>query len=317
MRIFSDINEFNREISKNATETAVAIGKFDGIHRGHQKLIEVIKSMQARGLKSVVFTFDMPPAAFFTGHDVAVLTTNDERREYLAENDVDYLIEYPVNQETISTEPEVFIRDVLRDKLNARVVAAGSDCSFGKDGRGNLELLRSMQGCMGFETVEVDKVRYNGEEISSTLVRSKVSDGDMEAARELLGHPYSFAGKVSHGRKLGSSELSMPTVNIMPEKNKLLPPFGVYFSDVVIGSEIFHGITNVGRKPTLSDHEAVSVETFLYDFDDDIYGENLRVELLHWRREERKFENLDALKKQMHEDMEAGRMWHKNIDAKY
>lgn len=315
MRIFSDINEFNKEIKKNAIETAVAIGKFDGIHRGHQKLIEVIQGMHERGLKSVVFTFDMPPAAFFAGHDVAVLTTNSERREYLAEHDVDYLIEYPVNEETISMEPEIFIREVLKGKLNAGVIAAGSDCSFGKDGRGNLELLRSMQDELDFETIEVDKVRCNGEEISSTLVRSKVSGGDMEAACELLGHPYSFAGKVSHGRKLGSSELSMPTINIMPEKNKLLPPFGVYFSNVVIGSQVFKGITNVGRKPTLSDHEAVSVETFMYDFDDDIYGENLRVELLHWRREERKFENLDALKKQMHEDMEAGRTWHKNIDA--
>ena len=307
MRIFSDVKKFKSESGIGKSGTALAIGKFDGIHLGHQKLLETVKSYKNKGLATVVFTFDKPMAAFFSGHDVQVLTTNEERREYLAELGIDFLIEFPVNDETISIEPEVFVKDILVHRLNAKVIAAGNDCSFGKGGRGDIELLRSMQEKFGYTTVEVEKISFEDDIISSTLVRSMVSDGNMETAMELLGHPYSVSGRVSHGRKLGSSELAMPTVNIMPRSDKLLPPFGVYFSNVIIGSSVYHGITNIGRKPTVSDNEAIGVETYIYDFNDDLYGEELKVDLLHWRREEIKFPNLDALKKQMHEDMNKGR----------
>ncbi len=307
MRIFSDVKKFKNESGLGKRGTALTIGKFDGIHLGHRKLLETVKSYKDKGLATVVFTFDTPMAAFFSGHEVQVLTTNEERREYLAELGIDYLIEFPVNDETIGIEPEIFVKDILVKRLNARVIAAGNDCSFGKGGRGDIALLRSMQEKLGFETIEVEKISYEDEIISSTLVRSFVADGDMETAEKLLGHPYSVGGKVSHGRKLGSSELSMPTVNIMPASDKLLPPFGVYFSNVMVGSSVYQGITNIGRKPTVSDNEAVGVETYIYNFDDDLYGEKLRVDLLHWRREEMKFPNLDALKKQMHEDMEKGK----------
>ena len=309
MRIFSDIKEFKAKSGTQKCGTAIAIGKFDGIHRGHQRLLDVVKSYKEQGLATVVFTFDMPLAAYFTGKDAEVLTTNEERREYLEDMEIDYLIEFPVNEKTVSIEPEFFIKDVLVKSLHAKVIAAGSDCSFGKGGRGDLTLLKEMQESLGYETVEVEKVSFEDEIISSTLVRSKVSKGDMEYAQELLGHPYSVSGRVAHGRKLGSSVLSMPTVNIMPESSKLLPPFGVYFSNVVIGTAVYKGITNIGRKPTVSDNEAVGVETYIYDFDDDLYGEQLRIELLHWHREEMKFESLDALKKQMHADMEDGRRY--------
>ena len=311
MRIFSDIREFKTKSNTSKCGTAVAIGKFDGIHRGHQKLFDVVKSAREKGLKTVVFTFDMPLAAYFTGHEVQVLTTNEERREYLEDMGIDFLIEFPVNDKTVSIEPEFFIKDVLVKSLHARIIAAGSDCSFGKGGRGNLELLEQMETDLGYKTVEVEKVSYDNEIISSTLVRSKVSKGDMEYAKELLAHPYSVSGRVAHGRKLGSSVLSMPTVNIMPDSTKLLPPFGVYFSDVVIGTAVYHGITNIGRKPTVAENDAISVETYIYDFDDDLYGEYLRIELLHWHREEMKFDGLDALKKQMHADMETGRKYFK------
>ena len=307
MRIFSDVKEFRKKCASVKKGTALAIGKFDGIHLGHQKLLDIVKSYKNKGLATVVFTFDIPMAAFFSGHEVQVLTTNEERREYLAELGIDYLIEFPVNDETINTEPEDFVKDILVRRLNAKIIAAGYDCSFGRGGRGNIELLRSMQKKYGFETVEVEKISYADEIISSTLVRGFVADGNMEMAEKLLGHPYSVGGKVSHGRKLGSAALAMPTVNIMPASDKLLPPFGVYFSNVIVGSSIYHGITNIGRKPTISDHEAVGVETFIYDFDDDLYGEKLRVDLLHWHREEMKFPGIDALKIQMHKDMNMGK----------
>ena len=318
MRIFPDIPAFQKYIKneKDFKGTAVAIGKFDGVHRGHEKLLNtIIRLKKERGLKTAVFTFDRSIASFFTGTEQKVLTTNHERRETLADLEIDYLIEFPVNEVTAGMEPEIFIRDVLVRGLGARAIAAGPDCSFGKGGRGDLELLKQMGNSVTdksghiipYETIEVEKVRYHDEIISSTLVRSRVSNGDMEMVNTLLGRPYSIEGKVSHGRKLGSSVLEMPTVNIVPEHDKLLPPYGVYFSNVVIGTQVFHSITNIGQKPTIKDDPAVNAETFLYDFNDDLYGEELRVELLHWHREEKKFPNLESLKKQMHHDMMAGR----------
>ncbi len=318
MRIFPDIPAFHKYIQneKNFPGTAVAIGKFDGVHRGHQKLLDtIIRLKKERGYKTAVFTFDRSIASFFTGKEQKVLTTNHEKRETLADLEIDYLIEFPVNEVTAGMEPEIFIRDVLVKGLSAKAVAAGPDCSFGKGGRGDLALLKQMEReikdgagqVLSYEMIEVDKVRYHDEIISSTLVRDRISNGDMEMVHTLLGRPYSLEGKVSHGRKLGSSVLEMPTVNIVPEHDKLLPPYGVYFSNVVIGTQVFHSITNIGQKPTIKDDDAVNAETFLYDFDEDLYGEELRVELLHWHREERKFPDLEHLKKQMHHDMMAGR----------
>ncbi len=318
MRIFPDIPAFQNFIHNEDgfKGTAVAIGKFDGVHRGHQKLLDtILRLKKEKGLKTAVFTFDRSIASFFTGVEQKVLTTNHEKRETLADAGIDYLIEFPINEETAGMEPEIFIRDVLVRGLMAKVIAAGPDCSFGRGGRGDLELLKQMEQSitddsgriLSYETMEVEKVRFRDEIISSTLVRSRVSNGDMEMVSALLGRPYSIEGRVSHGRKLGSSILEMPTVNIVPEQDKLLPPFGVYFSNVVIGTEVFHSITNIGRKPTIKEDSSVNAETFLYDFDDDLYGEELRVELLHWRREERKFPDLEHLKKQMHHDMMAGR----------
>ena len=128
----------------------------------------------------------------------------------------------------------------------------------------------------------------------------------MEYAGQLLGHPYSVDGRVTYGRHLGRT-LDMPTVNLEPEPFKLLPPFGVYFSDIIIGTDRYHGITNIGIKPTVTDEGKITVETYIYDFNDDLYGEKLRVELMHFHRSEIKFSDIFELKKQMHDDMLKGR----------
>ena len=311
MKIFHGIDEYEAFFVNNKydkPEVAVALGKFDGIHSGHAKLLDSLKEeAEKKGLKTLIFTFDKPFSAFFSGGDPEVLTTNAEREEAVKEWGIDYLIEYPLNHETVGIESEAFIDDILVQRLRTVFIAAGPDMSYGRGGRGDIRLLKDMAGGR-YEVLEVPKVKSReGEIISSSLVRDTLKNGNMEKVKELLGRPYSIIGKVSRGRKLGSSILNMPTVNIIPEQYKLLPPFGVYFSDTVVGTEKFGSITNIGVKPTIQDDRIVNAETFLYDFDDDLYGENIRVDLLHFHRKEMKFESLDELKKQMADDRERGR----------
>ena len=309
MKVFHGLEEYGAFFSGsgNKPETALAIGKFDGIHIGHKLLIDsMIKKAGEAGLKTLLFTFDRPFSSYFTGEKAELLTTSAEREEAVREWGIDYLFEYPLREDTVNISPSDFVEDVLIKGLNAVFIAAGPDMSYGRGGKGNIETLKAKaQGRC--EVLVVDKVRYDGETVSSTLVRDVLKKGDMELARELLSRPYSIMGKVTHGKKLGTKALNMPTVNIIPEEDKLLPPFGVYFSETVIGTERIKSITNIGRKPTVQEKGEVNAETFLYDFDEDLYGENITVELLHFQREEMKFESLIALKQKMHEDMLSGR----------
>lgn len=296
-------------------KTAVAIGKFDGIHRGHRKLLKEVLSYRQKGYLAAVFTFEKPLGEYFTGKG-SVLTTNQEKEEYLADAGMDVLVEFPVNESTISMEPEKFIRKILADQMNAGVIIAGPDCSYGYRGRGDFALLKEMGRELSYETVLVEKELFDGTEISSTYVRNEVEKGNMELAEELLGRPYSICGKVMHGRQLGR-QLSMPTLNLLPEKQKLLPPFGVYMSRVKVGTQEFDGITNIGKKPTISDQERLSVETYLYDFDDDLYGENIEVSLLHFERPERKFDSIEDLKEHLKKDLKAGEEYRRIRERRY
>ncbi|MBO6137314.1 MAG: bifunctional riboflavin kinase/FAD synthetase [Lachnospiraceae bacterium] len=306
MRIFSDLDNLRID-----SDTAIAMGKFDGIHLGHMRLFDEVFSYRKRGLKTLVFTFASSVMEYLSGRKTPMLTTNEERREICAELKADYLVEYPVNDETMGIDPEVFLKEILVGQLRARAIVSGADCSFGAGGRGNFELLKERSAALGYEAVLVDKVVMDGQEISSTAIRGFVEEGRMEKAESFLGHPYAVYGKVIHGRALGR-KIEMPTVNINPEENKILPPFGVYESYVYVGSQRFRGLTNIGIKPTVSDRGAVTVETHIIDFDDDLYGEKLKIELLHFQRAEKKFENVDELKKQMLYDKIKAIRFHEN-----
>jgi riboflavin kinase/FMN adenylyltransferase len=261
---------------------------------------------EEKGLKTLVFTFDKPFNSYFTGEKPEMLTTNLEREEAVRERGINYLLEFPLREDTVSIPHEDFVEDILVKGLNAAFIAAGPDMSFGKGGKGNIDFLREASKGR-FEVCMVEKVKFRDETVSSSLVRDKLKAGDMEMVSALLSRPYSIMGKVSHGRRLGGKVLDMPTVNIYPESSKLLPPFGVYFSETTFGSEKIKSITNIGIKPTVQDKGKVNAETFLYDFSDDLYGENLRVDLIHFLRSERKFDSMEELKQTMHRDMLKGR----------
>lgn len=369
--------------------TAVAIGKFDGVHLGHRKLIEELQKQkyqqtnqqtplpngqtdghrvgpgddfaerQNGGLKTAIFTFDPSPAVFFDRtHRVRELMTREEKRRCFATLGIDYLVEFPLTKETAAMAPEVFVRDVLAGQMQARFVAAGDDLSFGDRGRGNFALLRELAPRYGFACEEVEKVRVGGTVVSSTYIRLLVEQGRMDDAAAFLGEPYSVLGTIVHGNQLGRT-IGIPTINQVPQPSKLLPPFGVYYSDVIIGDgagreQVFHGMTNIGIKPTVSGRTApgrtisgrteaagfrnqpqvnadqpqvssdqppvssdqpqvssnqppVTVETYLYDFHGDVYGDTAVTKIYTFRRPERKFSGIDALQQAMESDIEAGR----------
>ena len=285
--------------------SCVAIGKFDGIHVGHRKLLEQVRSAKEDGLAAVVFTFYPSPGALFTGERQEELTTPAEKRALFAQMGIDVLWEFPMNRQTAATPPEAFIEQVLVNQLHARVVAAGADVSFGHKGAGDMELLKRYARIHGFEVAQIEKVCIGGVPVSSTQVRNEVRAGHMEQVEKLLGRPYTFRGTVCHGRSLGKT-LDMPTVNLIPEEGKLFPPFGVYFSRVRIGGSLYRGITNIGRKPTVGEKEAVGVETYIYDFSEEIYGSVIEVQLLAYKRPEQRFESVEALKEQLAKDRRDG-----------
>lgn len=304
MKLISGTTDF--QVDGNS---AITIGKFDGIHRGHQMLLDDILRQKIQGYKAVVVTFDPPPSALFGKKDQKELTTKEEKREMFRRMGVDVLVEYPMNMTTAAMSPEDFVKKVLVEQLHTKYIAAGVDISFGHMGSGKVDLLEQMGRDQGFEVVIIDKLCAYGKEISSTFVRSEVEQGNMEKVTDLLGAPYSIAGIVQHGKRIGRT-MGMPTVNQIPTGNKLLPPFGVYFSDVLYQDVEYKSITNIGIKPTVTDERIAGVETHIFNFSEDLYGKMIEVRLLKFCRKESKFNSLDELVAQLQEDLKECRNYH-------
>lgn len=304
----------NKEKFILSDPTAVAIGKFDGIHVGHRQLLAEILKQKKQGLKACVFTFDPSPAVFFGMPINGELTTREEKRRLFEAMGVDILVEFPMNADTAQIKPEHFVKEVLVDMLKAKFVAAGEDVSFGDKGAGNADLLKQMEQECGYTTCLISKVCYEDREVSSTFVRECVELGDMETAQKLLGCAYSVEGEVVHGYQLGR-KLAMPTINLIPEESKLLPPYGVYFSEVSIWNEQAQiwekhgGVTNIGCKPTVESEKKVGVETHIFDINKDLYGQWVRVDLLKFHRPEQHFGDVERLKEELHKDSQICRKY--------
>ncbi len=278
--------------------TAVSLGKFDGLHLGHQLLLKRVLDRKSEGLASLIFTFD------FGSRPVLMLP--EERRKMLCEKKTDYLLECPFVPEISRMPPEVFVREILVKRLHVKYIAAGTDFRFGCQRKGDYRLLKRLGRECGFEAEEVEKACYGGKEISSTFIREELESGHMELVGQLLGYAYSVTGEVLHGRKIGRS-LGLPTVNLLPEQCKLLPPNGVYATRTHVGGEVFDGITNVGYKPTVGAEARKGVETYLFDLDQDLYGERITVCFYGYERPEQKFSSLLELKARIEKDVEWGR----------
>ncbi len=291
------------------SNTAVALGKFEGLHLGHQLLLNEIKKQKKEGLNSVVFTFDRPPRAVITGDSQYIqIFTKEERRLFLERQNIDVMIEHPFTRDFANLTPEQFIEDVLVKKVDAKVIVVGCDFHFGKKRSGNINNLKAGEDKYGYRLVVLEKVQDQGKEISSTRIRKLVEYGRMEEAADLLGRNYSVYGEVVHGRALGRT-INIPTINQIPDKIKLLPPNGVYVSLVHIGEKVYRGVTNIGVKPTVESVPLKGVETHIFDFDGDLYGQDVEVELIHFHRAELRFDSIDALKDQMADDIQFARSY--------
>lgn len=285
--------------------TAVAIGKFDGVHLGHKQLIGEIIAKKSEGMKAVVFTFNPSPNVLFSKVREKELTSLEEKRKLFEILGVDVLVEFPLDYETAATPKEAFVEDILVGNLSAKFIAAGADLSFGKNGEGDSTFLQKESKKYGYDVKIIDKIAYKGEIISSTLIRSAIAAGDVKKAHYMLGNPYFVQGIVQKGNQIGRT-IGFPTVNIAAEEEKLLPPNGVYKTEVIVENRIFEAITNVGCKPTVADDGQVSIESYLYHFSENIYGKKIEVHFLEFMREERKFDSIEELKKQLQKDMRLG-----------
>ncbi len=307
MQIIQDIEKLHIE-----GKSAIAIGKFDGIHIGHQALLAKVLEKKQEGMLAVVFTFSPSPEEFFRGESLPVIDTLDEKRENFKNMGIDILIEYPLTKESASISPEDFMQIILWEKLHAGYVVSGTDLSFGDKGRGNAKMLYTFATEHSFVYEEIDKICIEGKEVSSSAVRSAISEGNMELVLSMLGRAYRIGGEVVHGRALGRT-IQVPTVNIIPQKQKLLPPKGVYATVSYFDGRQILGVTNIGCKPTVSQENEIGVETHLFDFDEEIYGQHIMTWLMHYIRPERRFESLDALVEQLKKDEEAGRAYFGDI----
>lgn len=299
------------EIIANTTDfylnrdTAVALGKFDGIHIGHRRLLDEILQQKEKGLTACVFTFDPFPEVLFGKCDNKELTVKEEKRVLLERMGVDILIEFPLTLHSAAMPPEDFITEVLAKRMNTRFIAAGSDLSFGAKGAGNAALLESFKESCDFQVKIIPKICLDGKEVSSTYIRTQIEKGNMPFAEQLLGMPYFIIGKASKGDYIGKS-LGIPTINTFLSKEKLLPPNGVYYSRVFYRNQYYKSISYIGCRPDTekSKENNIIIESYLYHFSQEIYEQEIEVSLYEWKRQEQKFVEIELLREQFKKDIQ-------------
>lgn len=290
--------------------TVVTVGTFDGVHLGHRAiLVEIGARAEARGLHSVLLTFDRHPLRIVRPDDAPpCLTLPDEKKEILAQFDLDYVALVAFTREFSRYGPEEFVEEVLLGRLRARELVIGRDHGFGRGRSGDVDVLRRIGARRGFAVDVVDGVEVDGAPVSSTRIRAAVTEGRVAEAARMLGRPYSLRGAVVHGMGRGRT-LGFPTANLSaPPPEKLLPAEGIYAVRAALGSGVREGLVHLGPRPTFAG-SAPSLELYLLDFERDIYGENVMVEFLERLREVRPFGSAAELVGQMREDREAARRY--------
>lgn len=281
----------------------MTIGTFDGVHKGHRKVIEQLKKTAVNvGGESVILTFfPHPRMVLFPDMQQLLLSTEDEKIRLLSELEIDHLIIHPFTREFSMLSSAEFIRNILVDGLHTNRLVIGYDHHFGKDREGSFENLKLSGPKYGFEVEEIPAQEADHVKVSSTRIRNALAAGEVDVANNLLGYRYSVTGTVVKGQQLGR-KLGYPTANIIStETFKLLPANGVYAVYVISAGKKFEGMMNIGVRPTV-DGTRRTAEVNIFDFDADIYGERLEVEFVKWVRGERKFNGLDELKNQLAAD---------------
>lgn len=282
--------------------TVLTLGVFDGLHLGHQRIMQtVVERAKANKLVPTAITFDPHPRAVLHPENAPpLLQTLDQRLANFEFLGIKQAIVIPFNKEFAETDAETFLHDIVYERLQAREVYLGRGFFFGKNRGGNIELLNEMSKKLGFFADEVAEVQLRGTRISSSKIRRLLADGKVNLARRMLGRPYGVEGQIIHGFERGRT-IGFPTANLKPH-NRVIPKYGVYATAVLINEVWRRSITNVGVRPTFEDESAPSIESYIFDFDGDLYGDVLRVRFLHRIRDERKFNGINELKAQIERD---------------
>ncbi len=294
--------------------SVVTIGNFDGLHRGHQAILETVtgRARDHNGT-AVVYTFDPHPRKVIHGTDApGLLCTLEQKIELLEAAGIDLLVVQDFSLEFAKTSPESFIRDHIHARLAPREVYVGYDFHYGHDREGSMRLLTQLGPDLGFSVTVIPEVRVGGQDVSSTRIRERLAAGDVEAAAVMLGRPYAMRGRVVQGDQRGRL-LDFPTLNLDPE-NELLPANGVYATWVCLlddgeipKGKTYASVTNVGRRPTFKDGDPPLAETHLFDFAGDLYGRRYELRFEARLRKERRFPGPDALREQIARDAEESR----------
>lgn len=289
----------------------LSIGNFDGVHLGHQAVLEhVVRRAEARSVPSCVMTFDPHPVKLLRPAQAPQLvTTLEQRLELIAGTGIQHALLVPFTHRLARMEAADFVRQVLVDRLQVREVYIGNNFRFGADRRGDVDLLVAMGRELGFDAGAAPVLSRGGDVVSSTRVRRAIGDGRMEEVAETLGRIHFVDGAVLEGKRLGR-RLGFPTLNLSVD-NELIPANGVYVTAVYIPSfrRTFASVTNIGVRPTIYEGSVVTVESHLLDFTADVYGEAVRLFLLRRLREERQFDSTVQLMAQIRRDVEATRLW--------
>jgi riboflavin kinase/FMN adenylyltransferase len=291
----------NAEIAR---PTVLTLGVFDGLHLGHQLIMRtVVERARATGSVPTVITFDPHPrAVLYPASAPPLLQTFDQKIEAFGVSGIEQAIVIRFDEAFAQVRAEDFLRDVVRDRLQAREVYLGRGFAFGRGREGNIELLRAASGRLGFHADEVAEVRLRGRRISSSRIREMLAAGRVNPARRMLGRPYGVEGRVVRGDARGRT-LGFPTANMHPH-NRVIPRRGVYVTATLIDGAWRRSVTNVGTRPTFETREdAPSVETYVMNWKGDLYGDVVRVRFLHRLRDERKFAGVADLKAQIDRDV--------------
>lgn len=316
------INKVNKAIQQvKATPissdgpTVVTIGTFDGVHIGHRKIIKrLVESAEGQQLKSTVLTFfPHPRMVLQKGAGVKLINTIEERKAILNSTGIDQLIVYPFTKEFSRLSAREYIENVLVKQLKAKKVIIGYDHHFGRNRTADINDLKTFGKTYGFEVEEIPEQDMDEVAVSSTKIRKALESGNVEKANKYLGQPFMLTGKIVRGKGLGK-DFGYPTANLnIKEDYKLVPKKGVYISQANIDGKHVYGMTNIGTNPTVGGKEK-TIETYFFDFEQDLYGKELQIDLLKRIREEKNFDNIDDLKCAMKADEEYTKTYLQNFN---
>jgi riboflavin kinase/FMN adenylyltransferase len=301
------MNHFHSLEALNLQNSHLTIGVFDGVHRGHQQIIQkLVKEAHAQNESAVVLTFDPHPANVLSGQELKCLTTPDERAELLTGLGVDCVITQRFTRD-LSTASAFEYMSTLKQTLGLKRLLIGYDFALGKGREGNASRLTEIGQELGYVVEVIPALGDESGVISSTEIRKLISIGSVEEANKLLGHNYTMSGEVIHGAKRGRT-IGFPTANIDYPKQKATPSNGIYACWACLGDQKFMAATNIGFNPTFTPERKIpSLEAYLLDFDRDIYGQELKLEFIARIRDELKFDSLEELIRKIHEDVDATR----------